>query len=129
MSLGHRLLHEAPPRVHHAHGILEVERPARDERCVLAEAVTGDEVGANRRLLLQGSQQRHARGQDRRLLDLRAQKVVFRAFEAELRQCEAEHLIRRIEGASGSIGRLVDIAAHADLLGTLAGKEQREHPC
>jgi len=43
-------------------------------------------------------------------------------LEAEAREREAEHLVRAVEDLASRRRRLVDVAAHADLLASLPGK-------
>jgi hypothetical protein len=60
-------------------------------------------------------------------LNLGPQQLLFRSFEAELRERESERCIGRVEDRTRRSGRLVDVVTHPDFLGALPGKEQSEH--
>ena len=78
--------------------------------------------------LLERAQQRDARRQDRGLLELGAAQLVLRALEAErARAGSRARASAASKTARAAARRLVDVAAHADLLGPLPGKEQRQH--
>ena len=81
----------------------------------------------DRDALLERAQQRDARRQDRGLLDLGPQQLLVRTLEAEPREREAERGVGRVEDVARGRRRLEDVAAHADLLRALPGKEQCEH--
>ena len=53
---------------------------------------------------------------------------VLGPLEAELREREPERGVGALEDLARGARRLADVAPHADFLGALPGKEQREHP-
>ena len=72
--------------------------------------------------LSQHPQSRNRSGKNRRLGNLGQPKLVFRAFEAELRKLVAERVVGFFESLAGHGIFLGQFFAHADSLRALAGK-------
>ena len=106
------------------YGIGEVEHVGCDERRVFAKAVSARDLGLDS-MLLEDLVCDHADGEDRRLRVRRQAQIPFRAIEAHLHDRVAERLVRLTKQFLRHIILLVEILAHADLLGALP----REYEC
>ena len=68
-------------------------------------------------------------GEDRGLRVLGELELVFGAFEDELGEREAEGFVGLVEDGAGGGEVVVEVAAHADGLRALAGKEEGWFGC
>ena len=85
-----------------ANGVGKTECSRRDMSGILSQAVSGDIAGFAMRVL-QDAQSRDRYGQNRRLRDLGQPKLIFRAFEADLRELVAEGVVGFFKGLSGQL--------------------------
>ena len=58
----------------------------------------------------------HRNGKDRRLGELRQAKLLFGSAKAELRQVEAQRVVRFLKGLARNREGRSEVAAHADAL-------------
>ena len=92
-------------------------------RGIFAQAVSGDESGLHA-FFLQHSPGGDRSGQNGGLRDFRQTQLVFRTFKAQLRKLVAESFIGFFESLPGDGIFVGQFFAHADGLGSLAGKEE-----
>ncbi len=90
---------------------------------VFSQAVAGNERGPGD-ARFQHTECCYGYGEDRRLRDFGQSKLIFGAFEADLRELVAESVVGFFEGLAGDGIFLGEIFAHADCLRALAGKER-----
>ena len=94
-------------------------------RRIFSQAVPGNE-GRLQTLLRQHAKRSHRRRQNGGLSNFRQPKLLFRAFEAKLRELVAEGFVGFFEGLAGDGIFLGQFFAHADRLRSLAGKEKSD---
>ena len=121
------LLHQPAALVDEADAVLEAYGTGRNQRRVFAERVAGDEgrVGADGARLDCGDESGDAVRDERGLRVDSARELVLGALEAEPGEREAKGLVGGLEDGARGRDLLVEVPAHADVLGALTGKE----PC
>src|SRR5581483_7046384 len=98
-SDGNGFLHELAAKMNDLRRFARSESADADDRAVLAEGMTGDEIAARDSELFQHRVDRGGDGEDRRLRVLRELQLFIGTFEAELRNREAEGFVDLLENA------------------------------
>ena len=122
-----RGLHGLAAAADHLQAGGEVHRPGEDQGRVLAQAQAGRALAVlhdGRLARLQALERRQAGHEDRRLAHVGRLECLGRPLEAELAQVEAQDLAGAVEQGADGGQLLVQLLAHADGLGTLAGEQE-----
>ena len=100
--------------------------PGRHQGAVLAQAVPGGQRGleATAGQFLEDPQAGHLVGQQRRLGVAREADLAGRILEGQLAEIEAQHVVRPVVDLPGHGELLVEVAAHAPVLGALPGEHE-----
>ena len=122
-ACGDGLLHVLAAGADGADGVGEGEGSGGDVGGVFAEGVAGGEGGLDA-AFGEDAGGGDGDGEDGGLRVLGELELVFGAFEDELGEGEAESFVGLVEDGASDGEVVVEIAAHADGLRTLAGKEE-----
>jgi hypothetical protein len=128
----HGRLHELPAGAHGADGVSKAEGPSSDMRGVFAQRVArGVAHGESTRsqLRLEHAVGRDGNRQDRRLGMLGQLELVLGAVEDDLRQRKAERVVGFFEDGARGGRSVIQRAAHADGLRSLAREKKCEDGC
>ena len=126
LTCGDGLLHVAAAVADGADGVGEVEGSSGDMSGVLTEGVAGGEGGEDT-LVYEDAGGGYRDSEDGGLGVLGELELVFRALEDELRELKVESGICLREGSCSDRVVIVEVAAHAYDLRTLAGEEEDFH--
>jgi hypothetical protein len=117
-------VHQLSAAADEASGARERERARRMIGGELAERVAGGGADAGGKLIARHRPHCGTVGEQRRLRVVGERQLVGRPVETESAQRDAERLVDTLEHLPGCRKGVGEVAAHAGLLGALAGKEE-----
>src|SRR5690606_1689567 len=122
------LAHQLPAGADQPERVLERERPRRDERAVLAQAVAGRERGLEPLAdeALQRFEARDLVRQQRRLREAGLPELAARIAKRQLLDVVAEHVARLLVAAARRRELVDQVRSHARVLRALAGEQQQQ---
>jgi len=122
---GNCFLHVLAAMAYRANRVGEAEGSGGNVCGVLAQAMAADEAGLET-LFVQHAPRRDGCGENRGLRDLGQAKLIFRTFEAKLRELVAESLVRFFKRLPGYRMFFGEVFAHAHGLRSLAWEKKCE---